>query len=100
MPALAVQALAVTIRHLKQFGLEGILSLGASFRPFSSNMEMNLSANTLQQLEVLKNNADGSQSGSLLQTMNHTLTIFGQRLLRHWVWMELTLLAISSISAV
>lgn len=85
MPALAVQALAVTIRHLKQFGLEGILSLGASFRPFSSNMEMNLSANTLQQLEVLKNNADGSQSGSLLQTMNHTLTIFGQRLLRHWV---------------
>jgi len=52
MPALAVQALAVTIQHLKQFGLEGILSLGASFRPFSSNMEMNLSANTLQQLEV------------------------------------------------
>lgn len=52
MPELTVQALAVTMRHLKQFGLERILSLGASFRPYSSNIEMNLSANTLQQLEV------------------------------------------------
>lgn len=52
MPNLAIQALALTIRHLKQFGLERILHLGASFRPFSSNMEMTLSANALQQLEV------------------------------------------------
>ena len=36
MPDLAVQALALTIRHLKQFG----------------NMEMTLSANALEQLEV------------------------------------------------
>lgn len=55
MPALAVQALAITVRHLKQFGLERIFSLGASFRPYSSNIEMNLSANTLQQLEVSHN---------------------------------------------
>ncbi|PRQ60072.1 putative DNA mismatch repair protein MutS [Rosa chinensis] len=85
LPNLAVQALALTIRHLKQFGLERILHLGASFRPFSSNMEMTLSANALQQLEVLKNSNDGSESGSLLQCMNHTLTIYGSRLLRHWV---------------
>ncbi|GFY84229.1 homolog of DNA mismatch repair protein MSH3 [Actinidia rufa] len=85
MPDFAVQALALLNRHLKQFGFERILCLGASFRPFSGNMEMTLSANTLQQLEVLKNNSDGSESGSLLQSMNHTLTIFGSRLLRHWV---------------
>ncbi|KAL6291484.1 hypothetical protein ACE6H2_008994 [Prunus campanulata] len=85
MPNLAVQALALTVRHLKQFGLERILHLGASFRPLSSSTEMTLSANALQQLEVLKNNADGSESGSLLQSMNQTLTIFGSRLLRHWV---------------
>lgn len=53
MPDLVVQALALTIRHLKQFGFERILQLGASFRPFSSNLEMNLSGNALQQLEVL-----------------------------------------------
>ncbi|XP_024989642.1 DNA mismatch repair protein MSH3 isoform X5 [Cynara cardunculus var. scolymus] len=85
MPDLAVQALALTIDHLKQFGFERILCLGASFRPFSNNVEMTLSANAIQQLEVLKNNSDGSESGSLLERMNHTLTISGSRLLRHWV---------------
>lgn len=53
MPDLALQALALTIRHLNQFGFERILCLGASFRSLSSSMEMNLSANTLQQLEVI-----------------------------------------------
>ncbi|XP_010255451.1 PREDICTED: DNA mismatch repair protein MSH3 [Nelumbo nucifera] len=85
MPELSVQALALAIRHLKQFGLERILCMGASFRPFSTEMEMTLSANALQQLEILRNNSDGSENGSLLQLMNHTVTIFGSRLLRHWV---------------
>ncbi|KEH43722.1 DNA mismatch repair protein MSH3 isoform X3 [Medicago truncatula] len=84
LPELAVEALALTIRHLKGFGFERILCSGA-LRPFVSNTEMTLSANTLQQLEVLQNNSDGSASGSLLQVMNHTLTIFGSRLLKHWV---------------
>uniref|UniRef100_A0A2P2JHY1 DNA mismatch repair protein MSH3 n=1 Tax=Rhizophora mucronata TaxID=61149 RepID=A0A2P2JHY1_RHIMU len=85
MPDLAVQALALTARHLKQFGFDRFLCLGASFRPFSSNMEMKISANTLQQLEVLRNNSDGTESSSLLNIMNNTLTIYGSRLLRHWV---------------
>ncbi|KAK8487123.1 hypothetical protein V6N13_046574 [Hibiscus sabdariffa] len=85
MPDLALQALALTIRHLKQFGFERILCFGASFRPLSSSMEMNLSANALQQLEILRNNSDGSESGSLLGIMNHTLTTYGSRLLRHWI---------------
>lgn len=85
MPELAIQALILAIHHLKQFGFERILSLGASFQPFYANIEMALSANTLQQLEVLKNNFDGSECGSLLQCMNHTLTASGSRLLRHWV---------------
>ncbi|XP_022140857.1 DNA mismatch repair protein MSH3 isoform X2 [Momordica charantia] len=85
LPDLALQALALTIRHLKQFGLERIVSLGSSFRPFSCKVEMSLSGNTLKQLEVLKNNDDGSETGSLLQSMNHTLTIFGSRLFRQWI---------------
>jgi len=55
MPDLSVQALALTIRHLKEYGFERILCSGASLRPFSNNMEMTLSANTLQQLEVIIN---------------------------------------------
>ncbi|WJX60212.1 Mismatch repair protein msh3 [Trifolium repens] len=85
LPHLAVEALALTIRHLKGFGFERILCSGA-LRPFVSNTEMTLSANTLKQLEVLQNNSDGSESGSLLPIMNQTLTIFGSRILRHWVW--------------
>ncbi|KAL5812968.1 hypothetical protein ACOSQ3_027918 [Xanthoceras sorbifolium] len=85
MPDLAVQALALTVRHLKQFGFERIVCLGASFRSLTSKVEMTLSANALQQLEVLRNNSNGSEFGSLLHTMNHTLTIYGSRLLRHWV---------------
>ncbi|KAJ0749945.1 putative DNA mismatch repair protein MutS/MSH [Helianthus annuus] len=84
MPDLVVQALALTINHLKQFGLERILCLGDPFRPFSNNVEMILSANAMQQLEVLKNNTDGSESGSLFECMNQTLTTCGSRLLRHW----------------
>lgn len=52
MPELAIQALALTINHLKQYGFERILCLEASFRPFTSITEMTLSANALQQLEV------------------------------------------------
>lgn len=37
------------------------------------------------QLEVLRNTHDGSEKGSLLWLMNHTLTPFGSRLLRNWV---------------
>ncbi|ONK79683.1 uncharacterized protein A4U43_C01F8980 [Asparagus officinalis] len=85
MPELACQALALAIRYLKDFGLERIICLGASFRPFSSKAEMTLSANTLRQLEVLKNNFNGSTEGSLLQAMNHTCTAFGSRMLKHWI---------------
>ncbi|KAL8126117.1 hypothetical protein AgCh_013416 [Apium graveolens] len=52
MPDMVVKALALTIRHLKQFGFEKILCSRASFRPLSGSMEMTLSANAMQQLEV------------------------------------------------
>ncbi|MQM14848.1 hypothetical protein Taro_047786 [Colocasia esculenta] len=84
MSGLAVQALALTIRYLQQFGFERMLCLGASFRPLVTNSEINLSANTLHQLEVLRNKSDGSMDGTLLHVMNHTHTSFGLRLLKHW----------------
>ncbi|KAL3700235.1 hypothetical protein R1sor_018257 [Riccia sorocarpa] len=85
MPDIVVQALCLAVRYLKQFGLENVLRLGASFRPFFSQQEMNLSPNALRQLEILKNNADGTEKGSLLWLLDQTQTAFGARLLRHWV---------------
>ncbi|KAM6569174.1 hypothetical protein CsatB_017159 [Cannabis sativa] len=86
MTDLVIQALPLTIRYLKQFSFERLFSQGASFRPLSNNFEMTLSANAIQQLEILQNNNGWSELGSLLQSMDHTFTIFGSRLLRHWVW--------------
>ncbi|KAG8066765.1 hypothetical protein GUJ93_ZPchr0004g38208 [Zizania palustris] len=85
MPELVVQALALSVRYLKGFGMDRIICFGSSFRPFTANTEMSLSANALQQLEVLKNNSNGSVEGSLFQTMNNTSTAFGLRLFRHWL---------------
>jgi DNA mismatch repair protein MSH3 len=52
MPELVVQAMALSVRYLKGFEMERLIYFGSSFRPFSANTEMSLSANTLQQLEV------------------------------------------------
>ncbi|KAI5056606.1 hypothetical protein GOP47_0028424 [Adiantum capillus-veneris] len=85
MPQLVVQALVLTLRHLKQFGLERVLLLGATFRPFARVCEMSLSSNTLQQLEILQNSTDATVKGSLLWLMDHTHTAFGARLFQHWI---------------
>uniref|UniRef100_A0A0D3G1W0 DNA mismatch repair protein MSH3 n=1 Tax=Oryza barthii TaxID=65489 RepID=A0A0D3G1W0_9ORYZ len=85
MPELVIHALALSVRYLKGFGMDRIICFGSSFQPFTANTEMSLSANTLQQLEVLKNHSDGSLDGSLFQTMNNTCTAFGSRLFRHWL---------------
>jgi DNA mismatch repair protein MSH3 len=53
MPELVVLAFALSVRYLKGFGMEKIVCFGSSFRPVSSDTEMSLSANALQQLEVL-----------------------------------------------
>ncbi|KAJ3693010.1 hypothetical protein LUZ60_012105 [Juncus effusus] len=85
LPELVIQALALIIRYLKEFGLERIICFGSSFKPICNNFEMNLSANTLHQLEVLKNNSDGSSEGSLFQIMDNTCTSFGSRLFKQWL---------------
>ncbi|KAJ7547890.1 hypothetical protein O6H91_08G108400 [Diphasiastrum complanatum] len=85
MSELVIQALMLAIRYLKQFHLENVLRFGANFHPFAAHDEMILSPNTIRQLEVLKNNANGDEKGSLLWLMDQTSTSFGARLLRHWV---------------
>lgn len=38
-----------------------------------------------RQLEILHNSETGAEHGSLLWLLDHTLTVFGGRLLRSWV---------------
>ncbi|XP_024542210.1 DNA mismatch repair protein MSH3-like isoform X2 [Selaginella moellendorffii] len=85
MPEIVVAAFAHIFAYLKQFHLENVLRLGALFRPFAGQQEMTLSPNTIRQLEILHNQTDGTENGSLFWLMNHTKTAFGARLLKYWV---------------
>ena len=48
LPGLVLQALAHSLDYLRPFGLEAVLQLGATFRPFSTGQEMQLSPNALR----------------------------------------------------
>uniref|UniRef100_A0A0D9WBC2 DNA mismatch repair protein MSH3 n=1 Tax=Leersia perrieri TaxID=77586 RepID=A0A0D9WBC2_9ORYZ len=61
MPELVVQALALSVRYLNSFGMDRIICFGSSFRPFTANTEMSLSANALQQLELTHPLCDRNQ---------------------------------------
>lgn len=56
----------------------------------SSNML--LDAQTLVNLEILENSTDRSQRNTLFGFVNHTVTPFGKRLLRHWICHPLRLI--------
>lgn len=46
---------------------------------------MHLNGNTLANLEILRNQTDFKETGSLLSVLDHCKTAFGRRLLRKWV---------------
>lgn len=48
LPGLVLHALAHALDYLRPFGLEAVLRLGATFRPFSAKQEMQLSPNALR----------------------------------------------------
>jgi DNA mismatch repair protein MSH3 len=85
LPPLVLRALAHALDHLRPFGLEAVLRAAPAFREFSAARELALSPNALEQLEVLRNSADGRERGSLIWLLDRTTTPAGSRLLRHWV---------------
>ncbi|GMH38216.1 hypothetical protein BSKO_06100 [Bryopsis sp. KO-2023] len=89
-PRVVLVALCAAKDYLQQFGVDSVIKMGSTFQPLESFEEMQLSANALQQLEVLQNNHNGGPKGSLLQLMNGTRTAFGNRLLRYWLSHPLT----------
>lgn len=66
MPDIVMQSLALALRYLRQFGMEKVLKLGASFRRFAGHSEMSLSPNALRQLEVLASATDESMTFMLV----------------------------------
>ncbi|CAH8574569.1 unnamed protein product [Schistosoma curassoni] len=52
---------------------------------YDTQSQMVLDSITLSNLDIIRNNVDGSQEGSLLQRLNTCCTFFGRRLLRQWI---------------
>ncbi|KAL8292983.1 hypothetical protein RQP46_000677 [Phenoliferia psychrophenolica] len=85
LPKSVLIALASLITHLRAFSLETIFLRRHSFVRFADRAVMHLNGNTLANLEILRNQTDFKEKGSLLSVLDHCKTSFGRRLLRRWV---------------
>ncbi|BGP29936.1 hypothetical protein JCM10296v2_001688 [Rhodotorula toruloides] len=85
LPKLVLIALASLISHLKPFNLDNVFSHASSLTPFASRASMNLNGNTVANLELLRNNTDFKEHGSLIACIDKCKTAMGKRLLRKWL---------------
>ncbi len=53
--------------------------------PAEPDRFMQLDSEAIQHLELVSNNEDGSERGTVLGFLNHCVTPFGKRQLRQWV---------------
>ncbi|KAG0079540.1 Mismatch repair protein msh3 [Linnemannia elongata] len=80
-----IVALSAILSHLSAFGLASIFRLSKYFECFTSRSHMLLNGNTIANLELYRNQTDGTSKGSLFAILDHTNTGFGRRLLKKWV---------------
>ena len=85
LPTPVVCCLGGLLHYLSEFKLDRVLGLTSNFWRFSSPSHMMMDATTLMNLEVLQNQNDKTEHGSLLWLLKQTKTAFGARLLRHWI---------------
>ncbi|KAI3610488.1 dna mismatch repair protein msh3 [Moniliophthora roreri] len=91
LPRRVVVALAHIIQYLSAFDIVDALFEAEYFERFTiHSRSMLLGVNTLSNLEIFKNETDGSVRGSLLSILDHTKTKFGARLLKRWIGQPLT----------
>ncbi|XP_077988845.1 DNA mismatch repair protein Msh3-like [Glandiceps talaboti] len=86
LPRPVISCLSALMKYLQEFNLEKVLKLTSNVKCFSTQARhMKLNACTLKNLEVFKNETDGGSKGTLCRILDHTVTRFGQRLLRKWI---------------
>eukprot|EP01080_Neovahlkampfia_damariscottae_P012159 gene12159-5649_t len=85
---LVMSSLGATINYLKELRVDETLLSMSNFSIYDSSESfstMILDGQTLQNLEILKNNMDGSKKGTLLNLLDHCSTPMGKRLFRNWL---------------
>ncbi|XP_075514538.1 LOW QUALITY PROTEIN: DNA mismatch repair protein MSH7 [Primulina tabacum] len=82
---LALCALGGLINHLARLMLNDVIRNGdiSSYEVYGGCLRMD--GQTLVNLEIFSNNADGSNSGTLYKYLNNCITSSGKRLLRNWI---------------
>ncbi|KAG6821075.1 hypothetical protein H0H93_007234 [Arthromyces matolae] len=84
-PKRVVIALAHAIKHLSAFSIADAFLETKFFTKFTTKTHMLLAANTLTNLEIYRNETDGTTNGTLLWLLDKTKTKFGARMLRSWI---------------
>ncbi|XP_051114394.1 DNA mismatch repair protein MSH7 [Andrographis paniculata] len=82
---LALCALGGLISHLKRLMLNDVIRNGDIFSYEVYRGFLRMDGQTMVNLEIFNNNADGGASGTLYKYLNNCITTFGKRLLRNWM---------------
>ena len=85
---LLMSALGALVQYLRALKLERSLLSQANFQqynPIHRNGTLILEGQTLINLEIFANSADGGADGTLFNLLNRCITPFGKRLFRQWV---------------
>ncbi|GAA96713.1 uncharacterized protein L969DRAFT_54553 [Mixia osmundae IAM 14324] len=85
LPETVKVALSVLIDQCALFFLQNIFLRPKSFLPFGRRAHMTLTGQTLRNLEIFQNQTDGSAKGTLWSALDSTQTVFGRRMLKHWL---------------
>ncbi|XP_052182487.1 DNA mismatch repair protein MSH7 [Diospyros lotus] len=84
-PALALCALGGLISHLSRLMSDDVLRNG-DLQPYQVYRGcLRIDGQTLVNLEIFNNNADGGPSGTLYGYLNNCITSSGKRLLKKWI---------------
>ncbi|KAK4479162.1 hypothetical protein RD792_014673 [Penstemon davidsonii] len=81
----ALRALGGLISHLSRLMLTDVLRNGDILRYEVYSGCLRMDGQTLVNLEIFNNNADGGLSGTLYNYLNNCITSSGKRLLRSWI---------------
>ncbi|XP_031505729.1 DNA mismatch repair protein MSH7 [Nymphaea colorata] len=81
----ALSALGALLKHLSRFMLSDALRNGELLPYEIYRNSLRMDGQTLVNLEIFNNNADGGTSGTLYSYLDHCITPFGKRLLRNWI---------------
>ncbi|GLJ17793.1 hypothetical protein SUGI_0310860 [Cryptomeria japonica] len=83
---LVSSALGGLVIHLHRMKLDDDLLCNGAVCPYQVYKgSLRLDGQTLSNLEIFNNNANGSDEGTLFKYLDHCTTSFGKRLLRRWI---------------